>query len=167
MAGSRLDDGVAPVTNIAMTAQLSDNLALLFDRFGDSEFIFCIEAETTSSDELEARDFRMPHIAYSRESGAAVRPEGGCSQYANIVGTLHNHPPAYPEDRGREWSNCYLSRTDITSWLEHSDYAYTLVMCGPRIWAWWHRSQVDPSHVLAFPPEGQLHGRPPETDPSS
>lgn len=143
-----------------MAPQLADNLALLFEKFGDSEFIVCIEGGVDDAGEFRLRDFRMPHIAYSRTTGTGVHPDGGCSQYPGIVGTLHSHPPTYPSDRGREADNCYLSRPDIVSWLEHSSYPYTMVMCGPRMWAWWHRSQVDAGRVLAFPPPGQLQGRP-------
>lgn len=167
MAAAVPDLGSAPAVAMSMRAQLADNLALLFERFGTSEFIVCLEGETNEAGDFRLRDFRMPHIAYSRSTSAGVDPDGTCSQYRNIVGTLHNHPPKYPEDRGREFNNCYLSRTDIVSWLKHSDYAYTAVMCGPRLWAWWHRSQVDESDVLAFPPTGQLYGRTSERDADS
>ena len=146
-----------PVAGMHMSPQLADNLALLFDKFGRSEFILCLEGGTDDSGELELRDFRMPHMAYSRSTSAAVQPDGGCEQYDGVIGTLHNHPPTYPEDSGRESNNCYLSRMDIMSWLKHSTYEYTTVMCGPRTWAWWHRSQVNEEKVLAFPREGQLH----------
>jgi hypothetical protein len=142
-----------------MAPQLADNLALLFEKFGESEFVVCIEGRVDAEDQLRLHDFRMPHLTYSRSTSAGVHPNGDCSQYQGIVGTLHNHPPAYPRDRGREWKNCYLSRVDIVSWLEHSSYPHTIVMCGPRLWAWWHRSQVDPDRVLALPPPGQLYGR--------
>lgn len=145
-----------PVAGMRMTPQLADNLALLFDKFGHSEFILCLEGGADESGDLELRDFRMPHIAYSRSTSAAVHPDGGCDQYDGVVGTLHNHPPTYPEDKGREANNCYLSRMDIMSWLKHSSYEYTAVMCGARTWAWWHRSQVSEDKVLAFPREGQL-----------
>ncbi len=156
-------DSGKPTVRVSMMPQLADNLALLFEKFGDSEFIVCIEGRADGADGFSLRDFRVPHIAYSRSTGTGVHPEGGCGQYPGIVGTLHSHPPTYPQDRGREADNCYLSRPDIVSWLEHSSYPYTMVMCGPRMWAWWHRSQVDTDRVLAFPPPGQLQGRP-ETD---
>ncbi len=155
-------DSVARPVRAVMAAQLADNLALLFERFGDSEFIVCIEGGVEASGDFSLRDFRMPHIAYSRATGAGVHPDGDCSQYADIIGTLHSHPATYPQDRGREWGNCYLSRPDIVSWLDYSTYPYTMVMCGPRTWAWWHRSQVDRDRVLALPPPGQLYGRPDE-----
>ena len=144
---------------VSVTDQLSDNLAFLFEAFGPTEFIVCLEGEITREGELELRDFRLPHIAHSHRTGVGVDPDGTCRQYEGIIGTLHNHPPAYPEDRDREWNNCYLSRSDITSWLEHTDYPITAVMCAPHTWAWWHRSQVAPERVLAFPPDGQLVGR--------
>lgn len=148
-----------PVTHVSMAAQLSDNLALLFEKFGESEFVLCIEGELVGTSELELRDFRMPHVSHSDRNGVGIHPGGGCSQYADIIGTIHNHPPRYPEDRGREWNNCYLSRGDISSWLDNTQYPFTLVMCGPRLWAWWHRAQVDATRTLAFPPSGQLEGR--------
>lgn len=151
------DDWVAPpVFGMVMTVQLADNLSLLFDKFGQSEFILCLEGELTGEGELELTDFRMPHIAYSRPTSAAVHPDGGCDQYEEIVGTLHNHPGTFPKDFGREDSNCYLSHLDITSWLEYSEYPYTAVMCGPKTWAWWHRTQVDPEAMLAWPDRDQL-----------
>ncbi len=153
-------DSATPTVRVSMAPQLADNLALLFEKFGDAEFIVCIEGRVDDAGGFSLRDFRMPHIAYSRTTGTGVHPDGDCSQYPGIVGTLHSHPPIYPQDRGREWDNCYLSRPDIVSWLEHSSYPYTMVMCGPRMWAWWRRSQVDADRVLAFPPPGQLHGRP-------
>ncbi len=151
------ESAAAPALGVSMTPQLADNLALLFDRFGRSEFILCLEGENKDG-KMMLRDFRMPHIAFSRPTSAAVHPDGGCDQYDNIVGTLHNHPASYPEDRGRESSNCYLSGLDIQSWLEYSEYEYTTVLCGPRTWAWWHRSQVGSEKLLAFPKEQQLHG---------
>jgi hypothetical protein len=153
-----------PISSMRMAPQLADNLALLFEKFGASEFVVCVEGEVDGAGQFVLRDFRMPHLAYSRTTGAGVHPDGGCRQYQGIVATLHNHPPAYPEDRGSEWNNCYLSRPDIVSWLEGSDYPYTVVMCGPRLWAWWHRSQVDPSQVLAVPPPDQLWGRSPDEE---
>ncbi len=159
-AGRATADSVTPRVRVSMALQLADNLALLFDKFGSSEFIVCIEGGVDEAGEFGLRDFRMPHIAYSRTTGTGVHPDGGCGQYPGIVGTLHSHPPTYPSDRGREAENCYLSRPDIVSWLAHSSYPTTLVMCGPRMWAWWHRSQVDADRVLAFPPPGQLQGRP-------
>lgn len=153
-------DSATPKVRVSMVPQLADNLALLFEKFADSEFIVCIEGTVDDESGFSLRDFRMPHIAYSRTTGTGVHPDGGCGQYSGIVGTLHSHPPTYPQDRGREADNCYLSRPDIVSWLEHSPYPYTMVMCGPRMWAWWHRSQVDVERVLAFPPPGQLQGRP-------
>ncbi len=160
VAAARVGEaGEAPVASVIMSPQLADNLALLFDRFAESEFIVCVEGKVGRAGQLQLRDFRMPHHAYSRSQGAGIHSAGDCGQYAGVIGTLHNHPPAYPEDRGREWRNCYLSRTDILSWLEHTDYPYTMVMCGPRLWAWWHRSQVDSAKVLAFPPPGQVYGR--------
>lgn len=145
--------------SVSMSPQLADNLALLFERFEENEFVVCIEGRVDAVDQLQLSDFRMPHLAYSHSTGASVHPNGDCSQYRGIVGTLHNHPRAYPKDRGGDWKNCYLSRVDIVSWLEHSSYSYTLVMCGPRTWAWWHRSQVDPDSELALPLPGQLYGR--------
>ncbi len=164
--GRATPDSAAPGVRVSMAPQLADNLALLFEKFGDSEFIVCIEGGVDGAGEFSLRDFRMPHIAYSRTTGTGVYPDRGCGQYPGIVGTLHSHPPTYPLDRGREADNCYLSRPDIVSWLEHSSYPYTMVMCGPRLWAWWHRSQVDANRVLAFPPPGQLQGRL-ETDVAS
>ena len=149
---------------IEMTPQLSDNLALLFEKFASAEFVVCLEGDVNEVGMLELRDFRMPHIAYSRSTGTAVHPDGGCEQYEDIVGSLHNHPATYPEDRGVEWTNCYLSRPDILSWLEHTEYPYTFVMCGEQFWAWWHRTQVSTKKVLAFPPTGQLAGRPPNLE---
>ncbi len=133
---------------------------MLFEKFADSEFIVCIEGRVDGVGGLSFHDFRMPHIAYSRATGTGVHPGGDCSQYPGVVGTLHSHPPTYPPDRGRESDNCYLSRPDIVSWLEYTSYPYTMVMCGPRMWAWWQRSQVDADRVLAFPPPGQLQGQP-------
>lgn len=154
-----LEPSARPTLSLEMTAQLADNLALLFDRFEQSEFILCLEGGFEATGELRLADFRMPHLAYSRSTSAGVYPDGGCAQYGGIVGTVHNHPVRNPADRGREWKNCYLSRTDIVSWLEHSNYEYTAVMCGPRTWAWWHRSQVNEEKVISFPPPGQLFGR--------
>ncbi len=139
-----------------MSSQLADNLALLFEKFDHSEFIVCLEGEITEDGTLRLTDFRMPHIAYSRPTGAGVHPDGTCRQYENIVGTLHSHPMSHPDERG--WNNCYLSRTAIVSWLGYSEYPYTAVMCGPRVWAWWHHSQVDLSKVLAFPLAQQIEG---------
>lgn len=153
------DRSATPIMSMKMTAQVADNLALLFERFSDSEFILCLEGGADESGELRLTDFRMPHIAYSRSSSAGVYPDGTCSQYDGVIGTLHNHPATKPLNRGGEWKNCYLSRTDIVSWLKYSDYPYTAVMCGPRMWAWWHRSQVVADKVVALPPDGQLFGR--------
>ena len=133
------------VAPMIMTVQLTDNLALLFDKFGESEFILCLEGKLNDDGKLELTDFRMPHIASSRPTSAAVHPDGGCDQYEGIVGTIHNHPS----------SDCYLSRGDLDSW-RLSGYPYTVVMCGARTWAWWHRSQVEPEATLAWPPEDQL-----------
>lgn len=139
-----------------MSTQLADNLALLFEKFDDSEFIVCLEGEATADGEVRLSDFRMPHMAYSRATSAGMHPDGTCNQYESIVGTLHTHPISHRDDP--ESGNCYLSRTDIVSWLEYSEYPYTAVMCGPRVWAWWHRSQVDLAKVLAFPPAHQITG---------
>ncbi len=149
-----------------MSTQLADNLALLFEKFDDSEFIVCLEGEATADGEVRLSDFRMPHMAYSRATSAEMHPDGMCDQYQDIVGTLHNHPLSHPADR--ESGNCYLSRTDIVNWLEYSDYPDTAVLCGPRVWAWWHRSQVDLAKVraagpwshatVAFPPAHQITG---------
>lgn len=151
-------DEAAPVAHVSMMPQLADNLALLFERFGESEFVICIEGAIGEADHLQLRDFRMPHHAYSSSTGAGVHPAGDCRQYAGIIGTLHNHPQTFTRESGPQRDNCYLSRTDIVSWLVHSHYEYTLVMCGPRLWAWWHRSQIDPTADRALPPPGQLLG---------
>ena len=137
------------VAPMVMTVQLADNLALLFEKFGESEFILCLEGELNDNGELELSNFRMPHIAYSRPKSAGVKPGSGCEQYEGIVGTIHNHPGS------GNGSRCYLSRGDLDSW-RHSGYPYTIVMCGARTWAWWHRSQVEPEAMLAWPPEDQL-----------
>ncbi len=150
------DRSSMPVSGMRMSEQLADNVALLFDRFGRSEFILCLEGEINEAGEMVLRDFRMPHIAFSRSTSAAVHPEGGCDQYDGIVATLHNHPSNFPKVSGRESKNCYLSHLDITSWLEYSRYDYTAVMCGPNTWAWWHRSQVKEEALIVFPVEGQL-----------
>ena len=158
LASEGEDRAANPAVGVSMSPQLADNLALLFAKFGRSEFILCLEGDVTETGEMQLRDFRMPHLAYSRPTSAAVHPQGGCDQYPGVVGTLHNHPPSYPEDQGRESSNCYLSNLDITTWLEYSAYPYTAVMCGPRTWAWWHRSQVDLDKLVVFPMERQLLG---------
>ena len=158
------ESAATAVAHVAMVPQLADNLALLYEKFGEDEFVVCIEGEFGDAEQLQLRDFRMPHHAYSNSTSAGIYPAGDCRQYKGIIGTLHNHPQTLPQDRGGERDNCYLSRTDIVSWLEHSAYQYTLVMCGSRLWAWWHRSQIDPTADLFFPPPGQLLG-PPSTDP--
>lgn len=156
-------DVATPVAHVSMMPQLADNLALLFEKFGESEFVVCVEGALGDADHLQLRDFRMPHHAYSSSTSAGVYPTGDCRQYAGIIGTLHNHPENVARDSGPERENCYLSRMDIVSWLEHSPYQFTLVMCGPRLWAWWHRSQIEPTANRALPLPGQLLG-PTSTD---
>lgn len=157
LATADLDMEAMAASRAQMSRQLADNLALLFDKFERSEFILCLEGEVSAHGQLSLSDFRMPHIVRSHATSAALSPAGTCAQYERVIATLHTHPPTYPEDRGRESSNCYLSRTDIVTWLEGTDYPYTAVLCGPRTWAVWHRSQVKPKQVIAFPPEDQLH----------
>jgi hypothetical protein len=69
-------DAATPMMHVTMVPQLADNLALLFDKFGESEFVVCIEGALGDADSLQLRDFRIPHHAYSSSTSAGVYPAG-------------------------------------------------------------------------------------------
>jgi hypothetical protein len=69
-------DAATPMMHVTMVPQLADNLALLFDKFGESEFVVCIEGALGDADSLQLSDSRIPHHAYSSSTSAGVYPAG-------------------------------------------------------------------------------------------
>ena len=145
--------------DLAFDRGLEDNLALIFDRF-ETEVILCLEGRARGS-RLEIVDFRMPHI---RRSTARSASSESCVYRGRFVGSWHNHPPDPWEPDGH-WRHCYLSASDIRDFLRQRWAVVTVVACGPRSYAYWWRSDVEPyadTAALLWPPPRQLvvDGRP-------
>jgi hypothetical protein len=143
---------------LVLAPAVADNIALLYGQF-ETELVLCLEGEQQGAD-LVVTDFRMPHILAS-ELGRVQA--SACRSRRQTVGTWHNHPaaplglsPASPVLQAR---NCYLSRTDILDFQRRKQAAVTVVSCGPRVFAYWWRSDVEAAGgdvSILPPPEGQL-----------
>lgn len=130
------------VGSLVMAPAVSDNLALLFEKF-DTELVLCLEGERRGAD-FYVTDFRMPHI-YASETGRVQA--ASCDPSPAVLGTWHNHPapgsiPGNSDARELE-RNCYLSLTDIDDFRRRTDALIAVVSCGPRTYAYWGRRDVD------------------------
>ena len=154
---------IAPTPNphvLLISRQVLDNLSLLFYAFGGDggprgEYIVCLEGEIRG-DTLDINDFRMPHMTRSTPMSASMHPEGTCKQYDTVIGWLHNHPTHFGE---KPLSSCYLSRVDVSTWLNYSDLPVAFVQCGQHSFAWWFRGQVD-NPFLQWPLASQRFNEP-------
>lgn len=127
---------------LVMAPAVSDNLALLFDKF-DTELVLCLEGERRGVD-LHVTNFRMPHI-YASQPGRVQA--ASCELGSAVLGTWHNHPApgsALGSSDTRELErNCYLSRTDIDDFRRRTGALIAVVSCGPRTYAYWGRGDVE------------------------
>jgi hypothetical protein len=127
---------------LVMAPAVSDNLALLFEKF-DTELVLCLEGEQRGAD-LHVTNFRMPHI-YTSETGRVQA--ASCQPGLAVLGTWHNHPAAgsaLGSSNTQELErNCYLSRTDIDDFRRRTDALIAVVSCGPRTYAYWGRGDVE------------------------
>lgn len=151
-------DGQAAFRHLVLEPKVSDNLALFFHKF-DTELVLCLEGERRGPD-LFVTDFRVPHVLVS-EAGRVQA--AACRFSERNIGTWHNHPAPRLSLTAAEDAalarNCYLSRTDISDFQRREAARVSVVACGPRIYAYWKREDVDTTGTdvaLLPPPPGQL-----------